>query len=143
MNLDMEMDYVEWDMDMDLDMDMDDGHGIWRSRSLDMGYLEMEMHLDTNMNMDMDMVLKYKNPKFNMPKLHTNQLIFLSHNFVFCGYVHEHLAPYQFKITNASIILSHNSSWHEIVNNINRKIQTQKIWYNYYRSSILSIQLIG
>ena len=42
---------------------------------------------------------KYQNPKLNMPKLHTNQLIFLTYNnFVFCGYVQEHLEPYKFKI---------------------------------------------
>ena len=69
---------------------------------------------------------KYQNPKLNMPKLHTNQLIFLTFGFVFCGFVHEHIQPYQFKITNASIILSHNSSWHEVTNNTNRNIQIRK-----------------
>ena len=68
----------------------------------------------------------YQNLKLNMPKLHTNQLIFLPFNFTFCGYIQEHIQPYQFKIINASIILSHHSSWHEVANNINRNIQTSK-----------------
>ena len=55
-----------------------------------------------------------------MPKLHTNQLVFLKNEFVFCGFISEHLAPYQFKITNASFILSHESSWNEVANNTNR-----------------------
>ena len=69
---------------------------------------------------------QYQNSKLNMPKLHTNQLIFLTHNFVFCGFVQEHLEPYQFKLTNASLILSHDSSWHKVANNTDRKIQTRK-----------------
>ena len=67
-----------------------------------------------------------QNPKLNMPKLHTNQLIFLSHNFIFCGFIQEHIQTYQFKITNASLILSHESSWHEVTNNTNRNIQIRK-----------------
>ena len=63
---------------------------------------------------------EYNNPKLNMPKLHTNQLIFLPFSFVFCGFVHEHIQPYQFKLTNASLILYHRSSWNEIANNTNR-----------------------
>ena len=70
--------------------------------------------------------IPYRNSKLDMPKLHTNQLIFLSYNIAFCGYVQEHLEPYQFKITNASRIGHHDSSWHEIANNINRKIQIRK-----------------
>ena len=65
----------------------------------------------------------YQNLKFNMPKLHTNQLIFLSYNFVFCGFVQEHLEPYQLKITKASLIIAnHYSSWNEVANNTNRNI---------------------
>ena len=68
----------------------------------------------------------YQIPKINMPKIHTNQLIFLTFGFVFCGFVHEHIQPYQFKIANASIILYHNSSWNEVANNTNRNISTRK-----------------
>ena len=68
----------------------------------------------------------YQNPKLNMPKLHTNQLILLPFGFVFCGFVHEHIQPYQFKITNASLILFHHSSWHDVANNTNRNIQIRK-----------------
>ena len=68
----------------------------------------------------------YQNPKLNMPKLYKNQLIFLPYNFVFCGYIQEHIQPYQFKITNASLIVSHHSSWNEVANNTNRNIQTRK-----------------
>ena len=70
--------------------------------------------------------LKYQNPKINMPKLHTNQLVFLPFGFVCCGFIQEHIQPYQFKITNASLILSHSSSWHDVANNTNRNIQTRK-----------------
>ena len=68
----------------------------------------------------------YQNPKPNMPKLHTNQLIFLTFGFVICGFIQEHIQPYQFKITNASLILFHYSSWHDVANNTNRNIQTRK-----------------
>ena len=70
--------------------------------------------------------VKYRNPKINMPKLHTNQLLFLTFGFVFCGFIQEHIQPYQFKVTNASIILAHDSSWNEVANNTNRNINTRK-----------------
>ena len=69
---------------------------------------------------------KYQNLTLNMPKLHKNQLIFLPFSFAFCGYVQEHMQPYQFKLTNASIMLYHYSSWYEVANNTNRNISTRK-----------------
>ena len=70
---------------------------------------------------------RYQNITLNMPKLHTNQLVFLPYSFVCCGYIQENIQPYQFKITNASIIIYHNSSWHAIANNMNRNIRIEKI----------------
>ena len=70
---------------------------------------------------------KYQNFILNMPKLHKNQLILLPYSLVICGFIQEHIQPYQFKLTNASIIISHNLSWHEVANNTNRNINTRKL----------------
>ena len=64
-----------------------------------------------------------------MPKLFTNQLVFLPHGFVFCGFIQEHIQPYQFKITNAKLITyAGNNSWENIANNVNRK---KVVFLNY------------
>ena len=88
--------------------------------------------------------IPYQNPTLNMPKLHANQLIFLPYRFAFCGYISEHIQPYQFKITNASmIIIPHHSSWHEVANNTNRNINTRKFGTITIGPQIFHINRLG
>ena len=86
------------------------GHGIFGS-----GYGNGQNNGEINTNYGpfrimngIGSVINYQNPKLNMPKLYSNQMIILPHNFIVCGFVQEHIQPYQFKLTNASVILSTN-----------------------------------
>ena len=60
---------------------------------------------------------RYNNLALNMPKLHTNQLVFLPFGFVFCGYVAEQMGPYVFKLKNAKMIFDNcGICWKDLAN---------------------------
>ena len=61
---------------------------------------------------------KFTYYNLRMPKLYTNQMVFLPFGFVFCGYVVDQVEPYMFKLVNASLIFKNfDTSWSDLANN--------------------------
>ena len=64
-----------------------------------------------------------------MPEVGKNQLIVLAHGWVICGFVESQPGPFQFRITNASVICRTNGvPWDELADGKRRKDATYRQW---------------
>jgi len=64
-----------------------------------------------------------------MPEVGKNQLIVLAHGWVICGFVEDQPGPFQFRVTNASVICRTNGvPWDELADGKRRKDATYRAW---------------
>ena len=64
-----------------------------------------------------------------MPEVGKNQLIVLAHGWVICGFVEEQLGPFQFKVTNSSVICRTGGvPWDELADGKRRDSATYRSW---------------